>query len=294
MRGDQHRLPFLPVPLKDKTIWALESDRDGNIWVGLLGGGIARLYRGTVSFHHNPDRFASRSISALLEDREGSIWVGASGAGLARFRDVPFHTLTTDDGLGANLVQTVLGTRDGKIWVGLNGGGITRLSADGRYLDSFTRREGLSSDDIFSLTADRDGNVWAGTFGGDLNRINRSGVRVYDGRDGLPNSALLCLLPGRDGGLWIGTMKNGLLRMRDGKVVRAYRTGDGLSSNQVRVIHYGPRRPALGRDGSRVSTSRRMTRSATTPSKTDFRANSSTPSTRIRAVRPGSAPLTAA
>ncbi len=227
---------FGPQTLARQTIWTIESDRDRNVWIGTLAGGIIRATRGKFSYFNNPDPLASRAITAIFEDREGALWVGANGGGLSRFRDVAFYTATTDDGLNSNLVQAVHAARDGRIWVGFNSAGITRLSPDLIEHDSIRRRDGLSSDGVWSICEDHWGDMWFGTFNGELNRLHNGKIRTFRPRDGLPGTAILTISESRNGDLWVGTLSNGLGRMRGG-TFKTFHKSDGLASDQVRVVH---------------------------------------------------------
>jgi signal transduction histidine kinase/ligand-binding sensor domain-containing protein/ActR/RegA family two-component response regulator len=222
--------------LTGEVVWALKEDRDGNLWIGTLGSGLAREHKGRLEFFENFRHISSKAITALYEDREGSLWFGASGGGLGRLHDVPFRTLTTDQGLPGNVVQTVLAARDGTVWVGFNGAGLAHLAATGVALKTYNHTSGLPSNDIWCLHEDRDGHIWAGTFNGMVVRLGAGPPKTFTQAEGLPAEPILALTTDHHGALWIGTMSGGLARLQNGKT-RVYRTADGLPSDQVRVIH---------------------------------------------------------
>jgi signal transduction histidine kinase/ligand-binding sensor domain-containing protein/CheY-like chemotaxis protein len=222
--------------LNEQVVWALKSDRHGNLWIGLLGGGLLRLSGGRFERLENSHKIVSQAITALYEDREGSLWIGSSGGGLARLTDVPFQTLTTEDGLGGNLVQTMTVARDGTVWVGFNGGGISHLTARGELITTLNRKHGLPSDDVWSLHEDRQGNLWAGTYSGELICLRNGSIKVYGPESGLPGSPILSIGEDHTGTIWIGMLHDKLAQMRDGRIT-FLGSGEGLAAKQVRVIH---------------------------------------------------------
>jgi ligand-binding sensor domain-containing protein len=112
----------------------LES-RNGQLWVGTDGGGLARLVnRPKLGF----ERFSTRdglsddAVTFLLEDHEGSLWVGTRHGGLNRFRQPIFTIYSPTEGLSAKVVWSVYGDRQGALWIGTEAGGVDRLQ-QGRF-----------------------------------------------------------------------------------------------------------------------------------------------------------------
>jgi signal transduction histidine kinase/ligand-binding sensor domain-containing protein/CheY-like chemotaxis protein len=228
--------PTGPSELTHKTVWTLEGDRDGNLWIGALDGGLLRMTNGAFSSYENPDPLASTAITALFEDREGAMWVGANGGGLSRFRDVPFYTVTTRDGLSSNVAQAVLARRDGSVWVGFNSAGVMQIAPDLHGRQQIRRSDGLPTEGVWSLCEDHRGDLWIGSFNGELSRVSNGRIRVFRQADGLPGSPILTIAEDRSGDLWVGSLRGGLTRVRGGKF-ETFGPADGLASDQVRVIH---------------------------------------------------------
>ena len=119
---------------------AIQEDKEGNLWVGTWGGGLARFDRKTGTFHpfsHEAyNREKSKIIASLYADEEGSVWLGTMGNGAGYFHYQPdfFYTFRND-------------TQDS------------------------LKRQRLSNDDVRVIYTDRAGMVWIGTEGG-LNRFD--------------------------------------------------------------------------------------------------------------------------
>jgi signal transduction histidine kinase/ligand-binding sensor domain-containing protein/CheY-like chemotaxis protein len=219
-----------------QVVWALTADRHHSVWIGMLGGGLARHHDGAFEHFKNFPKLASKAITAIYEDREGSLWLGTSGGGLGRLRNVTFRTLDTDSGLPGNLVQTVLSARDGTLWVGYNGQGLAHLDSAGRFLKAYNHDNGLPSNDIWCLLEDHRGRILAGAYDGSIARLDRGSIEVLPVPEPLRNTPVFALFEDRRETLWVGTYNHGLIHLQPGSGARAYGTRDGLAGNQVRVI----------------------------------------------------------
>ncbi|MGQ0524701.1 MAG: ligand-binding sensor domain-containing protein [Betaproteobacteria bacterium] len=102
-------------------IAALEVGKEGNIWIGMRGGGVARFDGMKWTSYTMSSGLPSDYVSALHFDRHGHLWVGTTG-GLAVYRDGKFHVLTTAQGLLTDNVLAVTTAMDDDVWVGTFGG----------------------------------------------------------------------------------------------------------------------------------------------------------------------------
>ena len=107
-------------------IVALEVDRNGIVWVGTWGGGLARFDGENYINYTVSDGLPSNHVFMLHEDRNGSLWVGTSN-GLARFDGKNFSDrLTIHEGLFSNTVFSMDTQDEDVLWVG-SFGGVTRI-----------------------------------------------------------------------------------------------------------------------------------------------------------------------
>ena len=68
----------------EATVRAFATTRDGALWMGTNGGGLARYREGTFTRVTRADGLPSDLIRSLYEDADGWLWVGTEGRGLAR------------------------------------------------------------------------------------------------------------------------------------------------------------------------------------------------------------------
>jgi ligand-binding sensor domain-containing protein/signal transduction histidine kinase len=219
-------------------ITALLEDRQGNLWLGADGGGIARYRDGRFSLFTTRDGLPNNTTKALLEDRDGALWIGTN-SGLARFKDGRFTVYTTRDGLPGDSIRALADDGAGGLWVG-GAGGLARFK-DGRFT-VYTTRDGLLSDNVVSLCFDRAGNLWIGVETG-LCRLRDGRFTVHGAGDGLSNLQVGAIFQDREDNLWFGTIGGGLFRLAaqasDGRFAR-YTAKDGLPGDRVAAIYQDP------------------------------------------------------
>jgi signal transduction histidine kinase len=280
--ADNHaelRYPF-PPSLKRLRAPKLLRDRDGGLWIGSSGEGVAHIHQGITDVFAQPDGLSGDSVGTLFEDREGNIWVATSD-GLDRFRDVAVAPFSTRQGLSNSNVASVLASADGSVWLGTFDG-LTRWN-DGKvtiYREASQSPQG----GVASIFQDRLGRVWVSTFRGVSYLENDRFVHV----SGLPGGITRAIVEGsqglwiandafglfrvshggRDidqipwaklnhkddpagalaadpsnGGLWLGFRKGGIAYFADGRLRASYSAADGLGEGRVSALQ-------LNRDGT--------------------------------------------
>lgn len=120
-------LKGINVAYNPNYIISMQVDRDGIVWCGTWGGGLARFDGQTWRNYTMADGLPGNHIFMLHYDQAGQLWVGTNN-GLARFDGGKFKVMTTDDGLFSNAVFSMATAQDGIRWVG-SFGGVARLAA---------------------------------------------------------------------------------------------------------------------------------------------------------------------
>ena len=232
LRLDEGHYSPVVLPLPKPSIASLLPDRDGNLWVGILGSGLCRLARGGASILTTEGGLQNNTPLALFEDRERSLWVGTNGGGLVRLRDGNVTTFGAQEGLSNDLVSSVYQDRQDNLWVGTISG-LNRMAPDGA-VTAYTTRDGLPSGRVFSIVEDQAGALWIGT-GGGLTRFHQGKFETFTTNDGLSSDNLRAVVADQHGGLWIGTDGSGLNRLTNGHFT-SWTTADGLSSNFITAL----------------------------------------------------------
>ena len=233
---------------------SLLSARDGSLWVGFNGAGIARIRRGEITFFRDPEGLTL--TRTLLEDQRGQLWASSRG-GLYRFTGSDWEHQGADTGLPLSPTNTLYEDEAGRLWVRTFQGSFRRESPDKRWervtprLDQSIAANQLaparSASTQPGARRDRQGNVWIISLGQGLWRIrpganDRSAVEHMTVQTGLSSDVVTALYEDREGNIWVGT-QSGLHELtprmvtpvRDiGTAVAAQSTPDGstwLASN---------------------------------------------------------------
>ena len=229
--------------LLNEMTGAVIEDREGSLWIGLSGAGIARwLGRGSWESWKTAEGLPSDVVWSIRRDRKGSLWVGTS-LGLARL-DNSGHTRTwtRKDGLGGDNVRWLSETSDGSIWAALKPGGLARIDPVSGNIRLVGAGNGLPCDpeDVF---VDRHDRLWlpttCGLFRNDHPSLSSRVSRV-ETPEAFGPSAWKVMEDAR-GTIWV-TNRTALWSLRDGQW-RQHRRAEGLLTDNPYLM-------ALARDGS--------------------------------------------
>ena len=116
------RADDLPDFLKDKTILAINQDREGSLWAGSFREGLyCRHHQGGWRHFTSADGLASDTIFCLLVDGRGILWIGTNG-GLSRLANGKFFSFREKVGLPPGVIYQILEDQDGYFWMSTNNG----------------------------------------------------------------------------------------------------------------------------------------------------------------------------
>ncbi|MGA7413519.1 MAG: ATP-binding protein [Bryobacteraceae bacterium] len=219
------------------------EDREGSLWVGLVGEGLARwVGRPEWESWTKSNGLPSKLVWSILRSRsDGSLWVGTS-RGIVRMASSGKQTVWDQRvGLGSN-VRWLGEARDGAIWAIMRPATLARIDPRTGSVKTFSELSGLRAERIFRATFDHLGRLWVATSSGllraDRPSDNSRFTQVTD--FGAPTKAW-DVMEDRQGILW-ATSSEGLWRLSDGSW-RIYTRKDGLLADAPYVI-------AEGTDGS--------------------------------------------
>jgi ligand-binding sensor domain-containing protein len=257
--------------LRSRNIEAVTAGTDGALWIGTIGGGVARLKDGVVTSYGAQQGLQSDVVLSLLADRAGDLWVGTQGGGLAQLHDGSWRHYRAADGLpsdevtelesgsdgsvwigttgglarlkngvvqryavpgGSAGIATLREDRRGRLWIGLRGGGLFQL--EGERIAPAALPDGLGPATVRAILDDSDGNLWLGTDAG-LKRLSGGRLSTFGAKEGLAADTVLNLWEDGQHALWLGLLGGGLARLRDGDFT-TYSRDEGLPHDFVRTI----------------------------------------------------------
>ncbi len=227
-------VPSLPPGWTDTTR-AMLIARDGSLWLGSAGAGLAhgRAEGGDWQlFKHRDlqnDTLADDYVVSLDEDSSGRVWIGTTG-GLTVYDPRTktlrsFHHVADDPhSLSDNIVHSVHECSDGTIWIGTHSG-LNRAEFGGDGALTFTRfltRDGLLNATIYSIIDDSKGNLWLGT--------NR-GIQLFDRQKNTFHAFTL-----HDGLQGMEYNTDAVLRLADGEI--AFGGADGVNVFRPETLRF--------------------------------------------------------
>jgi ligand-binding sensor domain-containing protein len=120
-------LQGISVAYNPNYIVALQVDRDGIVWCGTWGGGLARFDGKTWRNYTVADGLPGNHVFMLHQSPDGALWIGTNN-GLARRDGDKFVVTNTEQGLFSNNVFSMATGTAGDQWVG-SYGGVAHLKA---------------------------------------------------------------------------------------------------------------------------------------------------------------------
>jgi ligand-binding sensor domain-containing protein/serine phosphatase RsbU (regulator of sigma subunit) len=237
--------------LSDNMIRSLYEDRDGNIWIGTING--INYYDGiSVRQIKREDGFKGTSVLQILQSEDGTIWAATNDEGLFGITlgdSLQIRNFSRSEGLSSYLIWDIFMDKDKKLWLGIPGG----LNIFTSVTDSAGNlREVISPDFnlppeetlVTCISEDKDGTLWLGcAYGKGLFRAMPS----VDGKRYIivpsqintiiPELTIWDILCRENGELWIATDNDGILRVKDDKIIGRIDKRNGLPTNQIyRII----------------------------------------------------------
>ena len=139
------------------------EDREGNIWIGLWGGGLVCCDLTSIRRYGKADGLPDREILSLGEDADGRMWIGTMG-GMVYMEDGQVCPSEMREVVSAMVVD-----RQGRVWSAGAGGQVYRWEGETPQVIPVT--EDSHSGLFPTLCEDRQGRIWVGNCEGDLGWI---------------------------------------------------------------------------------------------------------------------------
>ena len=222
--------------LESDAVTSMLQDREGSVWIGMWGGGLARwIGYGEWTSWTRYDGLVNSLIWAIRRHPSGELWVGTDN-GLVEFKgNAPSKTWNTANGLPGNKARALEMEQGGAVWVGMSPGGLARLDPGTGAIGRFGSSEGIQEDRVIALHRDAAGYLFVATATGLFRSTAAREIRRFEEvtlPDGRPQTMFFRFWEDRAGKLWVGSTNGLYCRDQHGQWMR-FTTADGLESNAV-------------------------------------------------------------
>jgi signal transduction histidine kinase/ligand-binding sensor domain-containing protein len=258
--------------LTSDSVYALQADAEGNLWVGFDGGGLNRVRPKVFKALERSD-YKGLAAQSLCSDEQGRVWMSIKDKDFSYWKDGGLQSVHAVPDIMRVLNPTaILADHQQRVWAVARpayGVGLFRLEQDslfhpattntnpemsvlfsdhtgglwigtagglghwdGTNVQMLSTNDGLSANNVHAIAEDHKGDLWIGTELGGLNQLHAGHFTSFQQRNGFPSDNISSLYVDGQDVLWIGTMGNGLIRFQDGKA-KHYRTTDGLIANSI-------------------------------------------------------------
>ena len=171
------------------TVMAFAEDWDGNLLIGVDGGGINILDRSTGEISTveysagNSETISTNAIYALFFDHSGNFWIGTYSGGInfqSHYKD-KFRKYIPDpmnpNSLSYKNVTAIMEDSDGEVWIGTDGGGLNKFDPQTGYFEHYradpTNPEWLQTDVIIHLMQDNEKDIYIASYNHGLTIFNK-------------------------------------------------------------------------------------------------------------------------
>jgi diguanylate cyclase (GGDEF)-like protein len=212
------------------SVYCALQDREGSLWIGLLGRGLVRWvgYQEWEAFTSDSG-LDSDIVYEMLPLPDGTVWA-ATEAGL--FHGVRVHDVWTwrrQPQLSRIPIHSIRPDRAGRFWLGTESKGAARFNPVTGQIEWFTEKQGLSAKNPYTLTLDGRNRIWAATerglFVADLSALQFRPVEQ------VPRIQMWATIEAANGDIWVGSAK-GLFRLSGGTWSH-FTASDGLSHEVI-------------------------------------------------------------
>ena len=229
---DLNIIPNSQTRSGDNFVLDLYKDKQENIWIGTILGGLKLLDLSTGELTHfkhdsqNPNSISSNIVSSICEDVSGNLWIGTGhrmlteGNGLNRFNPITkqfthyYHDPEDPSSLCSNNISSLLIDKEGILWIGtvdnkLNSIPISELLSNSK--PKFTYYSDFDRSSVNSIDGDKFGNIWISFHGRTVYKFNRQQNpflwyhHIEDNPNSLSQSSVTMVQEDRSGNIWFNT-----------------------------------------------------------------------------------------
>ena len=210
--GSVTRVQETPQGLPNTQFRCWFEDREGNLWLGLNGGGLICVRERTFHQIRPVAALRPRVVNSICEDMAGMMWFSTSGNSLLRWRNGEFNNFTLPVQRERGYDAPIFSTAAGCLWAGTLDNGMVRLENE-KFSLPFPSE---LIHGVHVLYQDRAGKLWIGAMNG-LFCLADGTLKSFTAENEFPPNDVRAITEDPAGGLWLATAVGDLWCRRDGK-----------------------------------------------------------------------------
>jgi signal transduction histidine kinase/ligand-binding sensor domain-containing protein len=206
---------FELVATTHQEIVSLLEDVEGNIWVGMGGGGLNQLRPQTVRLEAAEAGLSVPAVSSLCEDSDGVVWAATQNGTLARYVDGRWRAIPAN-AIWPGSAMSLCADPTGGIWVGTRYHRLFRWR-DERFVD-WSEGQKIKGQTIHTLVVATNGDLWMGEDSPvTVERLRNGRLQEFE----TPPDIRVIRASAQDaaGNIWFGSSKGILLRVQGERLV---------------------------------------------------------------------------
>ena len=216
----------------NSTVTYLSFDKDGALWVSVMGQGVWQYVFKTGQTKHYDINEIQNAVAQVLVDNSNQVWAVTNWATPSVYRLNRLHNQFEPVSLSFPSMYNslrMLQTKDGRMWLGTWEQGLLLMHSDGRVEQVLNPQSSKVGWHIHTLYEQTDGNICIGCDDGMiiLNTKTREWQKYGD-------RFVYAITTDTEGGMWIGTFYNGVRYVSPvGKRFDGFSMADGLTGNVI-------------------------------------------------------------
>ncbi|MDF9827034.1 ligand-binding sensor domain-containing protein/signal transduction histidine kinase [Ereboglobus sp. PH5-10] len=207
------------VPMPQERAMSVIDDIDGNVWLGMHGGGLVRAKPQRHTMLNTAAGFPSDVSSSVCEDSAGALWCANQSGGLVRVKDGSVSVAALASAGSMPYASTVCADKQGRVWAGSVGGLFwTTVEANGPRDDNGDAQwllhhyAALGRANVQSLFCASNGDLWVSWGGRRLGVLRDGKLHEFTQSDGFYGERVMGIVERKNGDIWIGITRDTLLR----------------------------------------------------------------------------------
>lgn len=246
-------LVLKPAPQIADYIREIYQDKQGGLWFGTNGYGVAHYDGESVSYFSNAQGFHGSQITGMTEDLDKNIWF-ATDQGVVKYDwstkltdKKCFTNYSSPDYFEGQRFWSIYADSKGNVWAG-SVAGIYRFNGTDwapfelPYPKKITG-EFITAATTWSITEDSKGNIWFSTNGygafkydQTVGQASDDRFRQYSEKDGLTDNSVDIIMEDSKGNMWFGTRFGGVSQY-DGSRFINFTSNDSIGNDEVCILY---------------------------------------------------------